>query len=179
MTNHWQKNDKVFWNKSSTSFKWLLCLFFDHFDFTCCYDKVKIFGLEWKNNWFFRSESDPNNGTRTSGVHMGFIYSSVVSFAATQVLYSALFSGLYIPFAISITLMVLPCVISAQVNTDHYRISLFIWKLLGLWYHGSIWFWFVDRSCISWTGHPVNGCTHTSFSQTKFHTWRGNKAGWL
>jgi len=62
-----------------------------------------------------RSESDPTNGTRMLSVHMGFIYSSVVSFAATQVLYSALFSGLYIPFAISITLMVLPCVISAQV----------------------------------------------------------------
>jgi len=61
-----------------------------------------------------RSKSDPSNGTRL-GVHIGFIYSSVVSFAATQVLYSALFSGLYIPFAISITLMVLPCVISAQV----------------------------------------------------------------
>jgi len=61
-----------------------------------------------------RTESDATNGTRSS-VHMGFIYSSAVSFAATQVLYSALFSGLYIPFAISITLMVLPCVISAQV----------------------------------------------------------------
>ena len=58
-------------------------------------------------------------------VHMGFIYSSVVSFAATQVLYSALFSGLYIPFAISITLMVLPCVISAQVK------RLISYKLYG------------------------------------------------
>jgi len=66
------------------------------------------------NMGIFRSKSDPSNGTRL-GVHIGFIYSSVVSFAATQVLYSALFSGLYIPFAISITLMVLPCVISAQV----------------------------------------------------------------
>jgi hypothetical protein len=57
-------------------------------------------------------------GTTPSGpnsIHLGWIYSSVVSFAATQVLYSALFSGLYIPFAISITLMVLPCVISAQI----------------------------------------------------------------
>ena len=75
--------------------------------------RLKSFGLQVKNNFFFRSESDPNNGT---SVHIGFIYSSVVSFAATQILYSALFSGLYIPFAISITLMVLPCVISAQVK---------------------------------------------------------------
>ena len=33
---------KVFWNESPTGVKWILCLFFDHFDFTCCYDKVKI-----------------------------------------------------------------------------------------------------------------------------------------
>lgn len=112
---------KVFWNESSTGVKWILCLFFDHFDFTCCYDKVN-FAQEIDFNLFFRSESDPTNGT---SVHMGFIYSSVVSFAATQVLYSALFSGLYIPFAISITLMVLPCVISAQV-----KLKRFIWYKL-------------------------------------------------
>ena len=73
-------------------------------------------------------------------VHMGFIYSSVVSFAATQVLYSALFSGLYIPFAISITLMVLPCVISAQVNALYHINYMVITKFTGFWYYGSIRF---------------------------------------
>ena len=38
-------NDKVFWNESSTCVKWILCMLFGHFDFTCCYDKVN-FGQE-------------------------------------------------------------------------------------------------------------------------------------
>ena len=163
---------KVFWNESPTGVKWILCLFFDHFDFTCCYDKVN-FAQEIDFKLFFRSESDPTNGTRMLSVHMGFIYSSVVSFAATQVLYSALFSGLYIPFAISITLMVLPCVISAQVNALYHINYMVITKFTGFWYYGSIRFWFVNRGCIPWTGHPADGCPYSSFSQTKFHTWRG------
>jgi dolichol kinase len=61
-----------------------------------------------------KPESDSGRGESES-IHLGFAYSSILSFGATQILYSALFSGLYIPFAISITLMVLPCVISAQI----------------------------------------------------------------
>jgi len=73
-------------------------------------------------------------------VHLGFAYAAALCFAITQLMFSTLFSGIFVPIAISLALLLLPAVISAQVFgvlevydfDDNVEVALFVFAILGL-----------------------------------------------
>lgn len=73
-------------------------------------------------------------------IHLGFTYASTLCFAITQIMFSALFSGIFVPLAISFALLLLPAVISAQVFgvlevyefDDNVEVAIFVFFIMTL-----------------------------------------------